>query len=301
MDPRCRGGGLRALPEPWVPPLRAEDADLGTDLGSRSEAACCPVPSASPRSPAPRRPRTSSARCCRGTAGAGTPPPRRTGARARRPRARVPAARPAGTAARVGRGSAAACSLPPWESQSDRTVSRGEATRGRAGAGASWQPYRASTGSHRPRSRAGTGRRRSPARCSRWQLGDTGFRRTRPRLCPRRMAISRRRAPWPPRGAGTLRSPPRAPRTGAVDAVAGVAGQALAGGVAPGAGQAARPLPRPAGVSPVLAGVGGCRDSGVSPVGQRGRGGDPERWGWHLRTHACPSSAGRYPLRHSHR
>lgn len=49
--------------------------------------------------------------------------------------------------------------------------------------------------------------------------------------------------------------------TGAVAAVSGVAGQALAGGEAPGAGQAARAVPWRAGVAPVLAGIGqGCGD-----------------------------------------
>lgn len=88
-------------------------APPGTNLGSRSEAACCPEPSECRRSPALRHPRTSSTRCCRGIAGAGTDPLRRTGARARHPRARVPAAMPVGTAARAGRASAAACSLTP--------------------------------------------------------------------------------------------------------------------------------------------------------------------------------------------
>ena len=109
--------------DPTRLPLPPRAPRGGTDLGSRSEAACCPVPSACRRSPAPRHPRTSSTRCCRGTAGAGTGPPRRTGARARRPRARVLAAPPAGTAARAGRGSAAACSLPlprePKQQQSE--------------------------------------------------------------------------------------------------------------------------------------------------------------------------------------
>lgn len=52
--------------------------------------------------------------------------------------------------------------------------------------------------------------------------------------------------------------------TGAVAAVPGVAGQALAGGDAPGAGQAARAVPWSAGVAPVLAGIGqGCGEMWV--------------------------------------
>lgn len=43
--------------------------------------------------------------------------------------------------------------------------------------------------------------------CSRQRLGDTGFRRTHPRLCTGKMRISWGRAPWQLRSAGTLRSP----------------------------------------------------------------------------------------------
>lgn len=95
----------------WLCP-HAEDAPLGTDLGSRSVGGWCPVPSGCRRSPAPLRPRTSSARSCRGTAGAGTGPARRTGARGRRPRVKAPVAPPAGTSARVRRASAAGWTLP---------------------------------------------------------------------------------------------------------------------------------------------------------------------------------------------
>lgn len=82
-----------------------------THLGSRSAAACCPVLSWCRRSPAPRCPRTSSARCCRGTARAGSCPARHTVARAHCPRVRGPVALPVGTAARAHMVSAAGRNL----------------------------------------------------------------------------------------------------------------------------------------------------------------------------------------------
>lgn len=129
---------------------------------------------------------------------------------------------------------------------------RGSCARHR-GHGGERAPHHTCTGSRRPRSQAGSGRRRSPGCCSRWQQGDTGFRHTHPRLCRVKMASAGTGTPL--MGSAVLWGPSRALLTRAVDAIAGVAGEALAGGAAVTTGQAARPVPRSAGVPPVLAGV----------------------------------------------
>lgn len=107
-----------------------------THLGSRSAAVCCPVLSWCQRSPAPRCPRTSSARCCRGTARAGSCPAHHTVARAHCPRVRGPVALPVGTAARAHMVSAAGRNL--WAEKHLRHT-------GGQGAAWSWAPGAALT------------------------------------------------------------------------------------------------------------------------------------------------------------
>lgn len=108
-----------------------------------------------------------------------------------------------------------------------------------------------------------------------------------------------------PASCAVLWGPSRAHLTRAVDAITGVAGEALTGGAAVTAGKAPRAVPRSAGMSSILTGITRwcqrCGDRGEVVRGHPpGSWGHPV-WGQHLRTHACPSPAGRYPPRHSQR
>lgn len=69
-----------------------------------------------------------------------------------------------------------------WKAKKERRVRPGKLCQAERARGER-APHHTCTGSRRPRSRAGSGRRRSPGCCSRWRPGDTGSRHTHPRLC----------------------------------------------------------------------------------------------------------------------